>query len=141
MFQSFFTDKLSQRIRHLRLKENGRSSEKREACSCNSQSPKRFRFIEVKASTPGVTEFTPDQYELHVEELQKHWQQGKRNKSHIINLMRQTREGRRQWMTTLPAGNIATILEKFPCLEEGQYVRIFLLLIFQNLKQISLDCV
>lgn len=57
-------------------------------------------------------------------EIQKEWE-GKRSVVHLRTLLDQTRTGRSKWMTSLKAGKIAQVINKFPCFEEGIFVSLF----------------
>ena len=76
-----------------------------------------------------------DEYQGHVTQLQTHWREGRRQESHILQLLRVTRRGRQRWITSLPDGHIKPILQEYPCFYDGHYVSL------KKIDEIKIWCV
>lgn len=59
-----------------------------------------------------------------IAELQKEYKKVKFNTGHIKMLLEATFRRRRDWVQTLPEGQIKPILDVFPCFEYGDFVSI-----------------
>ena len=63
---------------------------------------------------------------LHREELRKEWgkPQGLRNSVHIKSFLKSTRQDRVDILAKHPDGSISSLLERYPCLTESEFVSI-----------------
>ena len=77
----------------------------------------------MKRTVADTANILPDEeYEKHIDELQREWKSTSRTEQHVSTLLRETSANRRVWMSTLPSGKIYPVIEKFPCLEDGYHV-------------------
>ncbi|KAK4321036.1 hypothetical protein Pmani_008144 [Petrolisthes manimaculis] len=114
--QSQFTKAPSQSIRTERFKKR-----KSESNQPQLPSPKRFCLMKrVVADTSSL--LSEEEYEEHVKELQRDWNSRKHDARYISTLLNETKPRRRIWLSTLPSGKLSPILEKFPCLGDGNYI-------------------
>ncbi|KAK4306392.1 hypothetical protein Pmani_021772 [Petrolisthes manimaculis] len=114
--QSQFTKALSQSIHTERFKKR-----KSESNQPQLPSPKRFCLMKrVVADTSSL--LSEEEYEEHVKELQSEWNSRKHDVRYISTLLNETKPRRRIWLSTLPSGKLSPILEKFPCLGDGNYI-------------------
>ena len=114
--QSFFTSALGQKIR-IRWDNKRKSQPSSSADNITPQkSPKRFR---VESSDQGDTDV--ESYEEHVKELQIEMAKKDVDATHVKTLQKSTFKQRRVWIGQLPAGDVNTVLEKFPPFKEARY--------------------
>ena len=114
--QSFFSGKLSQRMRTLRHRANDKSPKER---ADGAPTLKKMKLDVRDSST-----MSHEDYEQHLNDLKTEWVSQKRNDRHIKALMFQTKAKRHSWIQTHPSPSFKEILAVFPCFEEGQYVSI-----------------
>ena len=71
-----------------------------------------------------VNEATAADIERHVAEMKSQWSKPKASQSgtHLKALWKNTRQDRLSILAKDPEGVISAILDKYPCLEDGEYV-------------------
>jgi len=98
-----------------------------------SERPKNpRRTVEIfrtppKSSSSATTVASSDE-ESHLKELQSEWKKpaSSRNKSHIKMLLQHTTKLLEQKLKDSPSGGVSTVLQDFPCFEDGNYVSIII---------------
>ncbi len=114
-FQSFITNKLSMRIRQLRLKDNRKSKASGEAEDAPPQ--KRFR---IASTTVGGNLLSEDVYKMRCDEIKAEWN-GRRQEPVLRCLMTDTQVNRRNWAK---GKGMEEIINSCPPLQFGEYVSI-----------------
>ena len=107
----------------MRLKQNRKSLDL--APSAESELPlaaKKFRTESVLNSGEALPEA---EFVSKQEQLKAEWE-GNRRHPVMKLLLASMRVNMRQWIQTTPQVSMAMVLEKFPCLQEGNHVSIFL---------------
>ncbi|XP_046553311.1 uncharacterized protein LOC124262807 isoform X1 [Haliotis rubra] len=113
---SFFVSKLSQRCRTNRFQNNAKSTRPAPKDSEDAQPQKLFKMANKSSGVISEKDFAS-----HLDEIKKEWE-GKQSITHLQTLLKQTRQFRKEWQTTLKPEKIEPILEKFPCFEEGCFL-------------------
>ncbi|XP_046568096.1 LOW QUALITY PROTEIN: uncharacterized protein LOC124276509 [Haliotis rubra] len=107
---------LFQRCRTNRFQNNAKSTRPAPKDSEDAQPQKLFKMANKLSGVTSEKDFAS-----HLDEIKKEWE-GKQSITHLQTLLKQTRQFRKEWQTTLKTGKIEPILEKFPCFEEGCFL-------------------
>ncbi|XP_046558249.1 uncharacterized protein LOC124267382 [Haliotis rubra] len=111
---AFFVSKLSQRCAPIDFK----TMQTRPAPK-DSEDAQPQKLFKMANKSSGVT--SEKDFASYLDEIKKEWE-GKQSITQLRTLLKQTRQFRKEWQTTLKTGKIEPILEKFPCFEEGCFL-------------------
>ena len=125
LFQSLFNRGLSSRIRHFRCRDKNKSAAAGQGATGAKTRP-CFKPAMLRSSPMAQSVVSPEDAQLHVEELKKEWAKPEKNRNtnHIKLIIEQTTEHRAALLAKDETGRIAPIIDVYPCFEDGYFVSI-----------------